>query len=200
MEFAKTIKVRLIMTNALLGTTPLEIEGFTKFVASHAPDEETRLDEVENFEPIVSAMGIQTNFQRNNEGYPILKDYQIKGFFKDACAMLRRNPIYKSAALKAYKKIIDGMIFVSPRDIPIHVNGELSTLTRPMRSNTGRVEITAIASSEIAPAGSSIEIAIGLLDAIYEQNIIEWLDYGTLRGLCQWRNAGYGTFAWERID
>jgi hypothetical protein len=25
----------------------------------------------------------------------------------------------------------------------------------------------------------------------------EWLDYGALRGLGQWRNAGYGAFTYE---
>jgi hypothetical protein len=28
----------------------------------------------------------------------------------------------------------------------------------------------------------------------------EWLDYGCLRGLGQWRNSGKGRFFWERID
>lgn len=27
----------------------------------------------------------------------------------------------------------------------------------------------------------------------------EWLDYGMLRGLGQWRNSGKGRFTWEEI-
>jgi hypothetical protein len=27
----------------------------------------------------------------------------------------------------------------------------------------------------------------------------EWLDYGELRGLGQWRNSGKGKFKWEEI-
>jgi hypothetical protein len=27
----------------------------------------------------------------------------------------------------------------------------------------------------------------------------EWLDYGRLRGIGQWRNSGRGRFTWEEI-
>jgi hypothetical protein len=30
--------------------------------------------------------------------------------------------------------------------------------------------------------------------------IREWLDYGELHGLGQWRNSGKGSFVWEELD
>ena len=49
-----------------------------------------------------------TIFPRDN-GVPIYWDYQIKGFFKDACGMLRKVTGSKSSKIKAYKKEIDGL-------------------------------------------------------------------------------------------
>ena len=69
-----------------------------------------------------------TIFPRDAEGRPILYDYQVKGFFKDACGMLgriggktetgKKRAVNESGKLTAYKKIIDGLIFVSPRRSP----------------------------------------------------------------------------------
>lgn len=35
----------------------------------------------------------------------------------------------------------------------------------------------------------------GLITAVRE-----WLDYGILRGIGQWRNSGMGRFTWEEIS
>lgn len=32
------------------------------------------------------------------------------------------------------------------------------------------------------------------------ETVREWLDYGALRGLFQWRNSGKGRFEWEEVD
>ena len=31
------------------------------------------------------------------------------------------------------------------------------------------------------------------------ETVREWLDYGALRGLFQWRNSGKGRFEWEEV-
>ncbi len=31
------------------------------------------------------------------------------------------------------------------------------------------------------------------------ETVREWLDYGRLRGLFQWRNSGKGRFEWEEV-
>jgi hypothetical protein len=57
----------------------------------------------------------------------------------------------------------------------------------------------ALAISEEAPPGSSIEFYISILDESHEKAVREWLDYGVLRGIGQWRNSGKGRFAWEEL-
>jgi hypothetical protein len=39
-----------------------------------------------------------------------------------------------------------------------------------------------------------------LLDESKETVVREWLDYGKLRGLGQWRNSGKGRFSWEVLQ
>jgi hypothetical protein len=124
-------------------------------------------------------------------------DYQIKGFFKDACGCLARVPGTKSAGLKAYRKIIDGTIFVFPRKIFINLEGKIGDCQRPLRASGPQGERVALAHSETVAAGSRIEFVVELLDERYVPLIKEWLDYGKLRGLGQWRNSGKGRFTYE---
>ena len=55
----------------------------------------------------------------------------------------------------------------------------------------------ALARSDTAPVGSWIEFELWIMGAVPKTLLTEWFDYGALRGLGQWRNAGYGTFTYE---
>lgn len=147
-----------------------------------------------------------TVFPRNEEGKPMFWDYQIKGFFKDTCSALQKcknEEISKeSCKIKAYKKVIDGCIFVEPRKIIINLNGgKMGIRQRPLRGQTAQGERIALATSETIPAGSTIDITIVCLSDAYENTVYEWLNYGRWRGIGQWRNASYGRFTWDiRFD
>ena len=118
------LKLKLTFTEEVLGTASGDPEIHSEFIASKGPDAHTREEEV-------AALGIDevieksmTVFPRDEEGRPFLWDYQIKGFFKDACAMLRRVEGSTSKGMKAYKKIIDGLVFVAPRRILLAMPGD----------------------------------------------------------------------------
>lgn len=197
----KTLKVKLTFTESILGTLPGNKEIYREFIASNAPNEATEEEEVEALslnEQIEKAM---TGFPRTTDGRPFLYDYQIKGFFKDACSMLARlKGGNESSKLKAYKKIIDGLIFPAPREIPINFSGEIGICQRPLRAQTAQGERIALAMSEEIPAGAMIEFSVKLLDSGLEPAVKEWLDYGELRGIGQWRNASHGRFTWEELS
>lgn len=191
------MKVRLTFLEPVLGTWPSNENIARDFIASKAPDASTIEDEILAIGADAVADKGKTVFPRA-DGRPIFYDYQIKGFFKDACGMLTRVKTTKSSALKAYKKIIDGLIFVEPRMIPITVNGDIGECQRPLRAQTAQGERVSLANSEEIPAGSYIEFDITLFDEkAHKEAVLEWLDYGRMRGLGQWRNSGKGRFAYE---
>jgi len=185
-------RVRITFVEPLLGTAPKDRELYARYVASKAPDPSGEAETVEE----VEEKG-WTGFHQEG-GKPFIYDYVIKGFFKDACGMLRRAPGTLSERLKAYKKVIDGLVFVRPRRIFLDLNGqEMGVLERPLRASTPQGERVALARSDAAPPGTRIEFDVVVLGVVTEDLLREWLDYGRRRGLGQWRNGGYGAFEYE---
>lgn len=193
----KTMNVKITFTEPLLGTWPANPDIARDFIASKTPDAATIEDEIAATSVDEVADKAMTIFPRDN-GAPIVYDYQIKGFFKDACGMLARVKGTKSSTVKAYKKIIDGLIFPEPRMIPVELSGPMETCQRPLRAQTAQGERVSLANSEQIPAGSSITFSIYLVDEAHEALVREWLDYGARRGLGQWRNSGKGRFVWTK--
>lgn len=196
----KTLKVKVTMTEEILGTANSNKEIHEEFIASKAPDAPSMAEEV-------AAVGAEevfdksmTVFPRDDQGNPIAWDYQWKGFFKDACGMLRKVPGSECSKIKAYKKEIDGLIFVSPRKIPINFDGEIGICQRPLRAQTAQGERVALASSESIPAGAQMEFEILLMVDAHEKAVREMLEYGKLRGFGQWRNAGKGRYLYDAYD
>lgn len=188
--------VELELLTPMLGTVPKDPEVYATYIASKGEDTE---DEVETVPEDLEAKG-WTGFHHNDDG-PILYDYVLKGFFKDACGMLRRASGSKSEKITAHKKIIDGLVFVEPRQIPIMLSGELDMIERPLRAQTAKGERVALARSDAAPEGSRIAFTITLLgNKISEALLTEWFEYGRLRGLGQWRNSGMGRFEVVRFE
>lgn len=191
-------KVKATFQEDLLGTVPLNKEIYSDHIATKKEElSGEHLDqELSTVMEKLDEKG-KTGFHRLPDGTPIIYDYVIRGFMKDACGMMRRVDKSESSKLKAYKRVIDGLVFVMPRQIEIEVVGEIGTLERPLRAQTAQGERVALAYSESIPAGSSIEFTLMVLDdkAVSAKLIEEWFNYGSLRGLGQWRNASYG-----RID
>lgn len=195
----KELKVRITFTEELLGTANSDKDIHSEFIASKAPDAPSREEEVE-------AVGVDeverkemTIFPRNTDGQPIMWDYQIKGFFKDACGALRKVTGTESSKIKAFKKEIDGLIFPEPRQIVIKFDGEIGTCQRPLRASTAQGERIALANSETIPAGATIEFTVKCLLDSHIKAVKEWLDYGVFKGMGQWRNSGKGRFTWEDL-
>lgn len=195
-----TIKVRLTFFEELLGTASANPEIHREYIASKAPDALSLEQEVEAIGVDGVAEKSMTVFPRDESGNPILFDYQIKGFFKDATGVLRKVTGTKASKVKAYKKEIDGLLFVSPRMIPLNLSGPLGICERPLRASTAQGERIALSSSETAPAGTSIDIEISCLTKDMHDLALECLDYGKLRGIGQWRNSGKGRYTYEILD
>lgn len=206
----KRMHVKLTFTEPVLGTWPSNQNIAREFIASKSPDAASIEDEVAAIGADAVADKGMTVFPRNEAGQPVLYDYQIKGFFKDACGMLSRvggktetgkkRAVNESGKISAYKKVIDGLIFIQPRMIPICCTGDIRECQRPLRAQTAQGERVSLANSEEIPAGSSCEFDVVCLDAAHEAAVREWMDYGQLRGIGQWRNSGKGRFTYEITD
>ena len=203
------INVRIRFLVGPLGTAPNDEDVYRNFIGSKAPDADTLEDEVAALGADAVAEKGMTVFPKVN-GKPIFWDYQIKGFFKDTCQMLgrvggkdengKKKKVNESSKLTAYKKVIDGLIFVSPRQIPIEMTGSMSVCQRPLRAQTMQGERITLAMSEACPAESTISFTVACLSGEHVAAVREWLNYGFLRGLGQWRNSGRGKFVWEELD
>lgn len=196
----KEIKVKITFTEELLGTASANPEVHAEFIASKAPDAKSTEEEV-------AAIGVEeyveksmTVFPRNAEGKPIIYDYQIRGHMKESCGFLRKIKDTKSSKIKAYKKQIDGLVFVTPRMIEIKFDGEIGNCQRPLRGQTAQGERIALANSETIPAGATAEFTVHCMCDDDVELVKEWLEYGRWHGLGQWRNSGKGAFTYEIIE
>ena len=206
----KRMHVKLTFIEPVLGTWPSNQNIAREFIASKSPDAASIEDEVAAIGADAVADKGMTVFPRNEAGRPVLYDYQVKGFFKDACGMLSRvggktetgkkRAVNESGKMSAYKKVIDGLIFVEPRMIPISCAGSIRECQRPLRAQTAQGERVSLANSEEIPAGSECEFDVMCLDDNHAGAVLEWLRYGQLRGIGQWRNSGKGRFTYRITD
>jgi len=184
--------VKLMLTTEILGTVP-DKDIYKAHIGNDLPEEqlEGELETVpENLDKGWTGFHMV-------DGTPFLYDYVIKGFFKDACGMLRRCAGTKSSKLTAYKKVVDGVVFIAPRKILLNLNGsEMGTNERPIRIDTPRGPRVALAHSHTCPPGTTLEFKVSILGVVDESLLTEWLYYGELRGLGQWRNGGWGSFTY----
>lgn len=203
----ETMRVELTLLEELLGTKATDPEAFLKYIAAKkvggpAEDELARVQRVANKgkDEDEVEMPTITVFHRE-DGVAGIYDYQVKGFFKDACGALRRAPDTLSKDLKAYKTVIDGLVFPMPRFIKVQLpeGGQITVCERPLRADTPMGPRVAICRSEALPVGSKLVVDIQLLDPKLGKLVREWLDYGKLRGLGQWRNSGKGRFTWKEL-
>lgn len=225
-----------------LGTGPSDKDLLSTFIASRAPDAASREEEIaalgedtlvqkgttmfykgifrDNGKKFIDVLDRREGFNFSPEDHdfqkmPFFWNYQIRGMFKDSCGLLSRASYGESAGLKAYKKVIDGGVFVFPRRLaiktaPFYITDEgdfipcdptaLQVLQRPLRIQDQKGERTAIAASEVVPAGSRIKFGIAVTDPKFMAGVYEWLNYGSEHGLGAWRNSGKGIFRWRELN
>jgi len=194
----KTYKVKLTFLEPVLGTIPKDPDIYKSYIADKAA-----LNDAQLAEELATVERIEekgwTGFHNFPDGSPLIYDYAIKGFFKDACSSLKKVEGSYSAKLTAFKKVIDGLVFIEPRQIPLILpdGSGLGILERPLRAQTAQGERITLARSDTCPVGTTMEFAILVLGGVSEALLMEWLDYGKWKGLGQWRNAAWGRFSCE---
>ena len=195
------MKIKLTLIEEMLGTKAANKDVFADFIASKAPDDDKRKEELDTAEHREEA---GTTIFHSQDGKPGIWDYQIKGFFKDACGAMNRFDKDARGGLEkltAYKTKIDGCIFVFPRFIPIILpeGGKIGLCERPLRADTAQGPRVSLCWSETVPPGSTVEFTVNIMSKDLVPYVKAWLGYGELRGLGQWRNSGKGRVSWVEI-
>lgn len=211
----KLMHFKWTFLEGLLGTSTANEEIYREYLASKVPSMELVDEEAETIanssaeEQFARAMTI---FPKLEDGTPFQYDYQVKGYFKDTCGALNRltgkdpetgkkaKAVNESSKMKAFKKEIDGNIFVFPRKIPIRFEGEITICQRPLRASTPQGERVALSASEEIPTGATMEFWVLCLNDAHVKAVNEWMEFGILRGTGQWRNSGKGRFTYELIE
>lgn len=182
--------LKCTFTQPVLGSQATK-DVTSEFIATRAgvepsPDEQATLPE---------ALEKGTTVFHKHEGAPVLFDYQVKGFIKEAGRVLNGRA---TGNVKALRSKVDANIFVSPRMIPLNCAGPIDFLERPLRADTPQGPRVALARSEQLPSGTSFACVITLLEGEVKEAVLrDMLDYGALKGIGQWRNGGYGSFEYE---
>ena len=203
------MSVRLTFIEEVLGTLPrdpLVVEDYLKgpdATSGPRPDDERAalaagIEATEAEELLEEKGSPPTIFSRDGQGRPILWDYQIKGFFKDAAGAFYR---IKKTDWPAYKKIVDTLIFVEPRELVLTLpeGAKLSWCQRPIRVVGAHGERVALVVSETCPPGTILDCKIVVLRPDLLNWVETFLDYGQRKGIGQWRNSGKGRFQWTEL-
>lgn len=198
-----TLELTLTFKTPVLGTAPSNPKIYSDYIAKEAVAAGAinghRLQEELDSLPVDEDRG-STVFRRDEQGRPCFIDYMLKGFFKDTCSAQRRFDVALSKSVAAHKSKIDDLLFVEPQFIPIlNQDGSTPAITmfeRPLRADTPRGPRVALASSEMIQAGAQIIFTLTNFGTkvISKELIKEWLNYGRMRGLGQFRNGSYGRF------
>lgn len=200
----KQYAIRITTISELLGSVPLDAEIYTTYIASKAPaaaqangSAAAEVDTLDAYEAL--DMKGRTGFRRDEQGRPLLMDYVVKGFLKEAWQAMRQVPGSEASKLKAGKSKIDGLVFVEPRYIVLNVPGGRNTETineRPLKADTPRGPRVALAASEQLPKGTWCDVRLVVLapQIITEELLRELFAYGQWLGLGQWRGGGHGKF------
>ena len=197
---------RLTGITPLLGGMPANPQVREAYIASKAPTQEL-MDEENANGYSRNDMGV-TVFARDDKDRLCMMGYHLKGYLKEALTAIKQQAGVANARSK-----VDTLIFVNPRYVPITKDGyalkeEDQMLERPLRAQTMQGQRSTLASSEMILDPWEIEIEIACIPnaGTAKSKPINWneielaLCYGEYHGLCQWRNAGYGQFRWERLD
>lgn len=203
------MNIELTFTEPLLGTWAGDPKLASEFIAARNPNGPAA-DEQEVIEGLDEQLHkASTVFARDEQGRAFIWDYQVKGFFKEACQAMIGTGAFakeelKKVSLTSYlrKRTIDQQLFVTPRRIPLILPDGIKKLEfceRPLRAETMRGERIALARSEMAPAGTRAVIDIIVMNPKLGDFVTKWLDYGRLTGMGQWRNSGMGRFEWKVI-
>ena len=195
-----TYKLKVIFLQPVLGSQPTK-DIASEFLA-HRSGFDIPEDELETL-PDVLERGTTIFHRDAKTGEPLLYDYHLKGFLKEAGRVMNGKVTGK---VKNLRSKVDSLVFVSPRRIPLmpsngNSHHDMDYLERPLRAETARGPRVALARSEMLQEGTWFTCGLTVLPGEIDEEVLrDLLDYGFYKGLGQWRNGGWGSFRYELVE
>jgi hypothetical protein len=206
-------ELKFELIQPILGTIPKDRKVFENFVMDQAKTEMEKGRAAEDADRVPQEVESRgwTGFYEDDEGHPILMDYQFKGFLKNAGNILKgvvgtkttkvKNPKEDEPTTKTEKGIsnlrshVENTVFVSPRYIQLAEKVD-DVLERPLRAMTMQGPRVSVMRSDMINPGHQYTLELRVLEGsvITEKVLADILSYGESTGLLQWRNGGYGRF------
>lgn len=201
-------QVRVQFITPVLGAVPYDKEVYKNYIIGEAKKAGIELTEEQVEQELASIEQLEekgwTGFHRDKNGNPFEYNYTWKGFMKETCGALRRVSGTSSgkSSMRAYLKVLNGLVKVEPRQIPYILPDELDpldleVLERPLRANGPRGERVALARSDILPPGTEMAFQVRTVSGspISMALMEEWFQHGAdFVGYRQWRSGGFGAF------
>lgn len=217
---------RLTMIAEMLGSQPAAEDVHSQYIQSKAPViqvngngayKDADIDKLlirnavaqaeERGESVEELRG-RTVFLRDELGRPVIRDYVLKGFFKEAWRACKKISGSTSSETRQGIAEIDRYVFIEgagehrdKRYIVLNIPGgtQVQWLERPLRAQTAQGPRVALASSEMAPVGAYLDLRIINIapNLIKRELLEEWLSYGQWIGLGQWRTGSHGRFEYR---
>jgi hypothetical protein len=185
------MRVKITLTENMLGTTAKSKEIYTKFIEGKKPPAVTEV-EVENV--VEAEESGWTGFLEDENGL-FVYDYFVKGFFKHSA-----NVQKDFLKIKALRSKITDFVFIFPRKIYLGKKEPDGVFERPRQGMTPRGPTISLARSDFIAAGTTFWFDVRLFPphpGITPELIIALLDYGQYMGFGQFRNGGFGRFTFE---
>ena len=139
-----------------------------------------------------------TGFHTDEQGL-FIYEYMIKGFLKEA-----GNTMKEIVGIKNIKSKLNNLVFVAPRKMYFKRNGDYiksadGVFERSLRVETPMGPRVALARSEFVNAGTELDIEVTIVPnkEITWKRLLQIFEYGSLKGLGQFRNGGFGRFTFE---
>ena len=142
-----------------------------------------------------------------HEDKPAIGSHMILGFLKAANSALSKTAYYRRGVVMRDDAFTNSIInqhcsvpteFIIPdKDIVRDNSGMPFYLQRPILCSTPKGARTSLARSEQIPAGAKLNFTLQVLknSPLTTEHLETLFSYGEMKGLGQWRNAGYGTFS-----
>lgn len=147
-----------------------------------------------------------TCFFRDDEGKIVIGSHMILGFMKAASESIGRTMTRKKATIfqsvsytqsiiNQHVNILEDLI-VASEDIVRTSEGKAEYLQRSLRAMTPLGPRISLAKSEQLPKGTKFKFTMSVLGGspLKFDHIKDMFQYGSGKGLGQWRNSGHGQF------